>query len=65
MNKKYLTYMGMKHTCRDWDGFYEWAKRHQSQGDHDRTKYVPGSPDWEDTKARAKWMKHIPGDFEE
>lgn len=64
-NKKYLTYMGMKHTCRDWDRFYEWAERHQSQWDYDRSRYVPGSPEWEDTKARVKWMKHIPGDLED
>ncbi|KAL2292055.1 hypothetical protein FJTKL_10726 [Diaporthe vaccinii] len=64
-NKKYLTYMGMKHTCRDWERFYEWAERHQSQWDYDRTKCVPGSPEWKDTKARVRWMKHIPGDFEE
>ncbi|KAG6359114.1 hypothetical protein INS49_012634 [Diaporthe citri] len=64
-NKKYLTYMGMKHTCRDWDRFYGWAERHQSQWDYDRSRYVPGSPEWEDTKATVKWMKHIPGDFEE
>lgn len=63
-NKKYLTYMGMKHTCRDWDRFYGWAERHQSQWEYDRSEYVPGSPEWENTKARVKWMKHIPGDFE-
>ena len=64
-NKQYLTYMGMKHTCRDWDRFCEWAERHQSQRDYDRTKYVPGSSGWEDTKARVEWMKRIPGGFEE